>query len=140
MGQFLLRRFAEPVSMGVSRTDWAVEPGGRRGSMPHEHTTSRLPCEIARDEPAAGPRPGQTWTAQRLAATSNSFDKNAVTYVPFARAVVAVRNSRLDGQIEREELYLPVKEPTSWDCLRAHKRYRAALAYVAATFIGTFFL
>ena len=81
MGQFLLRRFAEPVSMGVSRTDWAVEPGGRRGSMPHEHTTSRLPCEIARDEPAAGP--GQTWTAQRLAATSNSFDKNAVTYVPF---------------------------------------------------------
>ena len=32
----------------------------------------------------------------------------------FARAVpvVAVRNSRLDGQIEREELYLPVKEPT----------------------------
>ena len=53
--------------------------------MPHEHTTSRLPCEIARDEPAAGP--GQTWTAQRLAATSNSFDNNAVTYVPFARAV-----------------------------------------------------
>ena len=101
-------------------------------------TTSRLPREIARDEPAAGP--GQTWTAQRLAATSNSFDKNAVTSVPFARAVVAVRNSRLDGHIEREELYVPVKEPTSWDCLCAHKRYRAALAYVAATFIGTFFL
>ena len=46
-----------------------------------------------------------------------------------------IRNSRLDGQIESEELYLPVKEPTSSDCLRAHKRYRAAHAYVAATFI-----
>ena len=112
--------------------------------MSIQQSTSRLPCEIARDEPQPAAGPGQTWTAQRLAVTSNSFDKNAVTYVPFARAVVAVRNSRLDGQIERvrEELYpdLPVKEPTSWDCLRAHKRYRAALAYVAATFIGTFFL
>ena len=34
---------------------------------------------------------------------------------------------------------MPVKEPASSDCLRAHKRYRAAHAYVAATFIGTFF-
>ena len=76
-------------------------------------------------------RPGQH--SDYIAATSNFFDKNAVTSVPFARAVVAVRDSRLhvDGKIEREELYLPVKEPTSSDCLPEHKQkveYRAAHA------------
>ena len=71
--------------------------------------------------------------------TSKSFSIGAETRVPFVRAVVSVRDSRLDGR--RKELGgpAPVKKPTSPDRPCAHKRYTRSGYYVAAAFIGARF-
>ena len=52
--------------------------------------------------------------------------KDAVTNVPRVRAVVIVRDSRLDGHTEEVGLRVPVKEPTSCGHPRARKRYIGA--------------
>ena len=75
-----------------------------------------------------------------IAATSRSFVKDAATSVPFARAVVTVRGRGLDGHMKEVGLHVPVKTAPSTDQTRARKRYRACSHYVAATFIGDFFL
>ena len=61
--------------------------------------------------------------------------KDAVTNVPRVRAVIIVRDSRLDGHTEEVGLRVPVKEPTSSGRPRARKRYIGVSNYVAATFI-----
>ena len=123
--------------MRVASADRAAGPCMGRGSMRHEHTTSLVRCEIARDDPAADS--GQTWSARRLAATSRSLSTAGDLSVPFARAVVIGRTRGLDGQIQADVLYLPVYSAPTSDHRCAHKRYRAISHYVAATFIGTFF-
>ena len=124
-------------SMCIARADRAAGPRAGQGSMRNKHTASLARCEVARNEPAADP--GQTCPVHRLAATSRSLTIAGDLSVPFARAVVKIRGCGFDGHTEALRLRVPVKTAPSSDQTRARKRYRPVHAYVAATFIGTFF-